>query len=371
VVGLLLGYIIVFGTVKVDRPLQEGTQVVTNAMVAREIMEGMSLEEKVGQLFFGRCPINGRAVQDVQTYHLGGYLLFADFFTDNTMEGARRDILAFQKETKIPLAVGVDEEGGRVVRISRYPEFRETPFLSPRELYQQGGMEAVLAETREKADLLTSLGIQVNWAPVADVALDPDNFMYHRSLGESPEITAEYVGQIVQTNRDKNLASMAKHFPGYGSNADTHGGFAIDRREFQTLWNEDLIPFAKAVESGCDFILMSHLIAVCRDEVFPVSLSKSWNELLRNTMGYRGIIITDDLRMGAITDSYGVEESAVLAFQAGNDMVCASDYAKQIPAVILAVRQEEISLEQIEESVVRVLKWKLDMGILSKPESLS
>jgi len=192
--------------------------------------------------------------------------------------------------------------------------------------------------------------------------------MYGRSLGESPEITGEFVTKTVQVNRGKNLSSMLKHFPGYGNNGDTHGGFALDRRDFQTFWDGDLIPFAKGIEENCEFILMSHVIAVCRDEVYPVSLSKSWNELLRNTMGYQGIIITDDLKMGAITQSFGVEESAVLAFQAGNDMVCSSDYDKQIPAVIQAVKEGRVSQEQIETSVIRVLEWKLDVGILLMTE---
>jgi len=368
VVGVVLGYMITFDTEQTEPSVSEEGPIITHAMMAREIMEGMSLEEKVGQLFFGRCPINGRAAEDVVNYHLGGYLLFADFFTDNDMEGVRRDILQFQDVAAIPLAVGVDEEGGRVVRVSRYSEFRETPFQSPRDLYQQGGMEAIVEETREKADLLTSLGIQVNWAPVADITTNQEDFMYGRSLGESPEITGEYVTKTVQVNREKNLSSMLKHFPGYGNNSDTHGGFALDRRDFQTFWDGDLIPFAKGIEENCEFILMSHVIAVCRDEIYPVSLSKSWNELLRDTMGYQGIIITDDLKMGAITQSFGVEESAVLAFQAGNDMVCSSDYDKQIPAVIQGVKEGRVSQEQIETSVVRVLEWKLDVGILPVTE---
>src|SRR5699024_9003338 len=140
------------------------------------------LEEKVVQMFIARCPDTG-AAEKAAEYHLGGYILFARDFENRTPEQAAQAIGSYQAAVDIPLFIGVDEEGGTVNRISRYPAYRDEPFPSPQELYAAGGLEAVRADTAEKCQLLKSLGVNVNFVPVCDVSTDPEDFIYPRSFG--------------------------------------------------------------------------------------------------------------------------------------------------------------------------------------------
>ena len=157
------------------------------------IVAAMSLEEKVGQLFFTRCP-ETEALQSIAEYHLGGYILFARDFKEKSPQQVIDEIEAYQQEAEIPLLIGVDEEGGTVNRISLYSQFRAVPFWSPRDLYQKGGLDLIRQDTKEKCDLLTSLGINVNLAPVCDVSTDRESYMYARTFGGDGEETAGYVG---------------------------------------------------------------------------------------------------------------------------------------------------------------------------------
>src|SRR5699024_2021851 len=152
------------------------------------------------------------------------YILFSSDFKGKNPEQVCQDIAQCQRSSLIPMFIGVDEEGGDVVRVSKYPAFRERPFPSPRELWLSGGQEAVRSDTAEKCGLLRGLGINVNFAPVCDVSQDPEDYIYHRTLGEDAEATAQYVRTVVETMKGSGVASVLKHFPGYGGNADTHTG---------------------------------------------------------------------------------------------------------------------------------------------------
>lgn len=168
------------------------------AQKAEELLEGMTLEEKVGQMFIARCPETD-AASKVTQYHLGGYILFARDFTGKTKEEVTASIQSYQNVAEIPLLIGVDEEGGTVNRVSKNTNLRETPFASPQELYAQGGWDLIRSDTQEKCQLLQSLGINLNFAPVCDVSQDPQDFIYVRSFGQDAEQTAEYVRTVVQT----------------------------------------------------------------------------------------------------------------------------------------------------------------------------
>ena len=167
----------------------EQTTVQPTTMSAEEIndrkldkfISDMTLEEKVGQMFFVRCP-DEDAVQQVSEYNIGGYILFGRDFDGKTKDEVVDDIHSYQNEADIPLLIGVDEEGGTVVRVSSNPNLRETPFLSPKDTYADGGWDAVKQDAEEKADLLLSLGINVNLAPVCDMTSDEYGFMYDRML---------------------------------------------------------------------------------------------------------------------------------------------------------------------------------------------
>lgn len=327
------------------------------------LLASMTLEEKVGQMFLARCPdIN--AVKDIEKYHLSGYVLFSRDFENATPQSITKTIGRYQEAAKIPMLIAVDEEGGTVCRVSSNKAFRKTRFSSPRSLFSKGGLEAVLREEQEKCLLLQSVGINVNLAPVCDIATDPNAFMYKRSLGQSPETTASFIAGTVSIMSSYRIGGVLKHFPGYGNNTDTHVGIAVDDRSLQTLETYDLIPFAGGIAAGCDAIMISHTIMNAIDPKLPASLSPAVLGYLRNKMGFTGVTVTDDLDMAAITKQYGTEEAAVLAVLAGCDLLCTGSYEKQYQAVLDAVTSGRISMEQIDSSVLRILRWKAKLALL-------
>ena len=329
----------------------------------REMMNAMSLEERVGQLFLARCD-DAVALEHITDLHLGGFVLFGRDFQNQTPESLRDKLSGYQNQAKIPLFIAVDEEGGTVVRVSSNPAFRTQKFRSPRSLYKEGGLERVLAEEQEKCFLLRSLGINVNLGPVCDLATDPSAFMYDRALGENADITAQFAEQMVSLMKANYVGSCLKHFPGYGNNADTHTGIAVDYRSLEELENNDLLPFAAGIQAGCDAILVSHTIVDALDSQIPASLSPAVHRYLRDTMGFEGVIVTDDLVMQAITDAYGAGEAAVLAVLAGNDLLCSTEYIIQYDAVLTAVLEGRIDIDTLNNAVRNVLEWKTSLGLL-------
>lgn len=328
-----------------------------------ELLETMSTEEKVGQLFLARhC--GESALSDLANYHLGGLILFAEDFAADTPDSIAERLADYQRASSTPLLIAVDEEGGTVCRVSCYPAFRSSPFPSPRSLYDQGGMNHVLGIEAEKAYLLSSLGINVNMAPVCDIATNQGSFLYRRSLGQSPEITGEFAAQTVALMHTFQVGAVAKHFPGYGNNSDTHTGSAVDMRSLTQLEKEDLVPFTMAIEAGCDAILVSHTIVNAMDPELPASLSPAVHSYLRSILGFKGVIVTDDLVMGAISGKYGAGEAAVMAVLAGNDLLCSTDYVVQYQAVLEAVTSGRITESQLDSAAMRVLRWKENLGLI-------
>lgn len=328
------------------------------------LLSGLTTEEKVGQLFLARCR-KETAAEDTAQYHLGGLVLFDRDTEDETPESLRQTLERYQEAATIPLLIAVDEEGGSVVRISDKPAFRDAPFSSPRSLYEGGGMEALRTAEVEKDALLSDLGINVNLAPVCDITTDPAAFLYDRSLGQSPELTCQWVQIAVEEGQTYGIGCVLKHFPGYGNNADTHVGIAIENRSLEELEAQDLLPFAAGMEAGCGAVMMSHIQVTALDAEYPASLSPAVHRYVRETMGYNGVLVTDDLVMDAISVPYGVGEAAVLAVLAGNDLLISSDFPEQYAAVLEAIREGRISEEQIDNAVRRVLLWKQSLGLLS------
>ena len=335
----------------------------------QSLLDEMTLEEKVGQLFLARCN-SAAAIQDISQYHLGGLVLFGQDFDGETPDSIRHTIAGYQSAAKISLLIAVDEEGGTVTRISRYPAFRQTPFPSPRESFDQGGRDQALAVEEEKCRLLSSLSINVNLGPVCDVSTEPDAFMYQRSLGQSPEATGDFVYRTVKKMRAYGIGSVLKHFPGYGNNADTHTGVAVDSRSLDIFEQQDLLPFASGIAAGCDAVRVSHTVVQAMDPQLPAALSPAVHEYLRETMGFQGVILTDDLSMEAITEGYGAGEAAVIAVLAGNDLLCSTEYAVQYEAVLEAAQTGRIEGSRLDEAVSRVLRWKLELGLLPEGESV-
>ncbi|MDF2942126.1 MAG: beta-hexosaminidase [Herbinix sp.] len=332
--------------------------------IASSILKNMTLEEKIGQLFFVRCR-SDYADTDIKTYHLGGYILFGVDFEDKTKKELINNIQDYQDSSKIPLLIGVDEEGGSVIRVSKYPAFRSVPFKSPQDLYKMGGFDLIRGDTIEKAKLLKSLGINVNLAPVCDVSTNPKDFIYNRTFGKDAKATSDYVTTVVKEMNSQGIGSTLKHFPGYGNNVDTHTGIAIDDRSYNSFVKTDFLPFEAGIEAGAGSILVSHNIVKSMDKNYPASLSVAVHNILRNDLGFEGVIMTDDLSMDAILQYTNDKEAAVLAIEAGNDLIIASNFDIQIPAVIEAVKDNTLTEARIDESVMRILIWKLSMGIIS------
>ena len=329
----------------------------------RQMISDMSLEQRVGQLFLARCNAE-TAIQDIQQYHLGGLVLFGEDFENQSMESMRQTIAGYQDAAEKPLLIAVDEEGGDVTRISRFSAFREKRFSSLRKRYDAGGLEAVLTEEGEKCLLLSDLGINVNLGPVCDITTDPAAFMYTRSLGQDAQTTADVTAAIVNLMKDYRVGSVLKHFPGYGNNADTHTGIAVDSRPLSDFESHDFLPFSAGIQAGCGGILVGHILVEALDPELPASLSPAVHRYLREELGFSGVIMTDDLVMQAITDQFGAGEAAVMAVLSGNDLLCSTEYAVQYEAVLQAVLDGRIDIDVLNSAVRNVLEWKISLGLL-------
>lgn len=338
------------------------TETTEPADPVREILEAMTLEEKVGQLFLARCR-KETALDEIRNDQLGGLVLFGRDFDDETLGSMQKRLKAYRAAGNIPLLLAVDEEGGTVVRISSHPVFRGEPFPSPRQAFQSGGLELALSLESEKAYLLHTLGLNVNLAPVCDIALDPGSFLYSRSLGADPITTGQYVSGTLERMAEYGVGGVMKHFPGYGENGDTHVTGILDSRSLEELEGKDLIPFRAGIQTGLGAILVSHNRIAALDADTPASLSSAVMGYLRDTLGYDRVVITDDLSMGALED-YTPEEAAVLAVKAGADLLCSTDFESQLSAVLEAARSGEISQDRVDEAVYRVLSWKAQLGLI-------
>lgn len=331
--------------------------------IIQELLSAMTLEEKVGQMFFVRCPETGGAELAAQ-YKPGGYLLFGRDFKDKTAQQVRDDIRSYQDASGIPLLIGTDEEGGTVVRASSNPALFPQREPAPQTLFAQGGMDLILQDTRQKSMTLLDLGVNVNFAPVADVSTDPADFIYARSFGQDAQATAGYTAQVVDVMVEERIGSVLKHFPGYGNNVDTHTGIALDQRPYETFQTSDFLPFQAGIQAGADAVLMSHNIIASMDESLPASLSPTVHQILREELDFDGVVLTDDLAMDAVMEYAQDGSAAVLAVLAGNDMVVTTDFQTHIPQVIRAVQSGVIAESQIDQAVTRVLNWKYELGLL-------
>lgn len=323
----------------------------------------MTVEEKVGQLLYVNCRGNDMT-EAINDYHIGGVLLFGVDFDGKTKDEVKADIKAMQATAKIPLIIGTDEEGGTVVRASDNPNLRESAYLSPKETFANGGWSAVEDDAYDKAEFLLSLGVNVNMAPVCDITSDPDSFMYYRSFSSDAASTSRFVDTVVKASKEKKLGTVLKHFPGYGDNGDTHYSSATDSRLYSELQNNDFLPFQAGIAAGADSILVSHITVNSIDSGNPASLSEPVHEVIRDTLKFDGVVMTDDLDMFAVDALDIYEPLSVAAFKAGNDFLCCGDIETEYNALLTAVQNGEITTDRLDESVKRILIWKRNLDIL-------
>lgn len=352
--ALLLGGCAVGTTKRVIEKVPEETQAAT-INPDLDPSESMTLEEKVGQIFMVRC--DSANMDAVLEKHPGGILMFGVDFDDLSADEVKDKIQGYKDALRIEPYIAVDEEGGTVVRVSSHSALSEVKYESPQHYYHQGGLDAVYANAAEKSDLLASLGINMNLAPVADVSTDAQDFIYQRALGEEARTTAEYVGGVVAVMREHNMYSCLKHFPGYGNNVDTHTGIAIDERSADYIRRNDFLPFESGIEAGADAVLVAHNIVNSMDSSCPASISPTIHGILRDELGFDGIIMTDDMSMDAMQD---YETPYIKAVLAGNDMIIVTDFSAAYTEVLNAVKDGTIPETAIDTAVNRIVKHKLN-----------
>lgn len=332
-----------------------------------EMVKEMSVDQKIGQLFLARVP-EQQALEDIETFQLGGYLLFGRDMESQTKQSLKQRIDDFQQASQTPFMVASDEEGGTVTRISTNSKIVPTKFQAPQTLYKKGGMPAVLADTKKKADIFKELGIHTGLFPVADVSVDPESFIYDRTIGLDAKGTSDYVVDVVEELTKDKIGSTLKHFPGYGDNRDSHTEIVRDTRSLEDIESNSYPPFKKGIEAGADSILVSHNIVDAIDSEVPASISPKIHDVLRDELDFKGVIMTDDMDMAGLADFINQEKAALAALKSGNDLILSSSYRTQIPVVKNAVQTGEYSENELDASVLRVLTWKHKLGIIKLEE---
>lgn len=328
---------------------------------AYSTLKTMSLDQKIEQMLLVRVP-SSNATNIIQNHHFGGIVLFARDFKDLNKTQVIQKINNYQKGATIPLLTAVDEEGGKVVRISSNPLLRSTPYLSPQELFQLGGFQRIREDTVDKAKLLNQLGLNLLLGPVADVSTNNTDYIYSRTLGQDVNQTSTYIQTVVKTLKENNMSMSLKHFPGYGSNKDTHAGIAIDNRTLENFKLNDFLPFEVGIQAGAESIMVSHNI-ITNIENLPASLSPKIHKILREDLNFTGIIITDALDMGAITQ-YVKNDPIVQAVIAGNNLLIVTDYQQAYSSIKNGLNTKQIQESQIDEAVFKILAWKYNKGLL-------
>lgn len=328
-------------------------------VMAYNKLKELSLEEKIGQLLLVRHSDDASSI--IKNYKVSGFVFFEKDFKNKTEKQVKDMIGNLQSKSTIPLLTAVDEEGGSVVRVSSNPNLAPSKFKSPQELYNSGGFDAIKNDTLEKSRILYNLGLNLNLAPVVDVSTNPDDYMYDRTLGESVELTKMYAKTVIEASKKGKVSYTLKHFPGYGNNIDTHTSSSVDTRSYDDILNNDLPPFEEGIKAQAEAILVSHNIVNSIDATNPASLSSNVHNLLRNELGFTGVIITDDLAMSAVSSIYNVAVKAVLA---GNDLLITTDYETSFKSIKKAVDENVISEELIDQLAFKVLAWKYYKGLM-------
>lgn len=343
----------------------------------QEMMADMTLEEKVGQMFFlaYRKNADGDKVQKMDdtleeilsTYRPGGFALFTDNL--DSIEQTVSFIEALQAGSKIPMFISVDEEGGIVSRLNKAPKLHSTVMPEAYTIGLTKRPEYAYAAARAIASEILSLGFNMDFAPVADIYSNPANKVIgKRAYGTEPELVSGMVSQAVAGFIDGQVIPVLKHFPGHGDTLeDTHTGAALVEHDLERLTSFELLPFQEGIAAGADAVMIAHiLLPNLMEEPVPATLSKEVvTGLLREKLKFDGVVITDAMEMSAVSAYYDDDEAAVMAVLAGVDMILMPQSTeKAYRAILAAVKDGQISEERIDESVYRILRMKAKYGIL-------
>lgn len=330
------------------------------------LLNTMSQSEKIGQLFFCSKGDDEFARYAIEKLHVGGLIFYSKYFEDRDPDRVSKNIKEYQEITKIPLLIGVDEEGGDVVRFSNYLQYQQEGkggFKSPKEVWESG-LSNVNKDCSDKGKMLAQMRLNVIFGPVCDVTNDENAFMYKRSLGQSATSTGEYVKIFIDNMNKTGISSVMKHFPGYGNcrkNA-ANNKMVLSTRSKEDFEKNEFKVFKKGIDSGVRCIMMSHIIAKCFDNEKPASLSANTNKVLREELNYKNVIVTDSMDLEDIVEYSGgnTSKAVVDAIVAGNDMIISSskDIQEHIEAVKVAIRDGVIDEDRLDESLKRIFEWK-------------
>lgn len=350
---------------------------------AADYMENMTIEEKAGQLFIVNLELldksNGNYYEwkkftkemkkSIDKYHIGGVILFSRNIAGRKQ--TKRLINQLNKNSAIPLFITVDEEGGDVARIANNNKMGTTIFPSMEEIGKTKNTSYVYNMGKIIGSEIKELGFNVDFAPVADVKTSELNLeIGTRSFGGEPGKVADLVSAFVKGIQEQNVSATLKHFPGQGSSdGDTHIESVNIDSSITSLRKNDFVPFEAGIEAEADFVMVSHIsVSKVTETSQPASMSDLIMEtILRDELGFRGIIITDAMDMASITDNYTSAEAAYGALSGGADIVLMPlDLEMAYNEVVNRIKNGTISKERLDASVLRILAVKFMRGIMPK-----
>ena len=325
----------------------------------------MTLEEKIGQMVIiglDGYSVNENTIDMIQNKKVGGFILFKKNVGDT---GQLLNLINSLKENnsnnKIPLFISIDEEGGKVSRVP--DEFKNIP--TNREIGKINNKNFSYEIGNILAMQLNAFGINMDFAPVLDVNTNPNNpIIGNRSFGNDPNIVSDLGIATMKGIKDKGVIPVVKHFPGHGdTSVDSHLGLPSIENNLDRLNKVELVPFKNAIKDGADVVMVAHILMAKLDPDYPASMSKKViSDILRDDLNFDGVVITDDMTMGAIMKNYNIEDAAIKSVNAGSDiiLVCHNNdnQVNVINYLQKAVKDGEISEERIDKSVYRILKLK-------------
>lgn len=329
-------------------------------------LKGMSLEEKIGQMVIvgvEGLKLDHNSQEMIEKYHVGGFIFFKRNIED--VAQGQKLINALKKsneqENNIPLFLSIDEEGGKVTRMPK--EFQRLPTNERIGLVNDMDLSYQMGQLIGKE--LNIIGLNMDFAPVLDINSNPANpVIGDRAFGGDPALVSKLGLATMEGLRKENIIPVVKHFPGHGdTTVDSHIGLPKVNHGLERLEDFELGPFKDAIKKDADGIMIAHLLLPQIDQQNPATLSKTIiTEILRKKLNYKGVVITDDMTMGAIAENYEIGEAAIKSVKAGSDIVLVChEYDNQvrvIEALKTAAQKGDIPIERIDESVYRILLLK-------------
>ncbi len=353
---------------------EEAVEAAKDRLALPAILSSLTLEQKVGQLFVTRPEAvvgYGTCLEVTDEYRvpymerpIGGVMLKDANFIDPDQTRRLNEGLqqCSMDACGLPMLIAVDEEGGTVVRVSDKAAFGVADPGNMRSVGEWGDVTYAESEAHRIGSYLRGFGVNVDFAPDADITDDPNSFVYWRSFGGDPSLVADMVGAMVRGFESAGALCTPKHFPGIGdAKGDSHIESIYLDKSLDELREHELKPFVAAIEAGTHMVMVSHMTCTALDASKPASLSPVVvNDVLRGELGFDGVVITDSLGMAAVHELYAQEELGVLALEAGCDLLLSpADWYAVFDGIIAAVQSGRLSEERIDESVERIVRMKL------------